>query len=529
MKGFKSLIVGSAASIVGVTGAYAADLPVKAKAVEYVRICSLYGAGFYYIPGTDTCIKLSGYLRVDVLANSNSDDTGNTNIPGGAQNRFTNAFTWRSREDLSIDTRTATEYGVVRTFFDATFSWTDDNYSVSGTTPGATVYSQVGALGTGQANNGSSGLGAAGSYGMYYAFIQFAGFTMGKAVSAFSAPWANYPGNNFDGLVGGGGTITGVQQFIYTAQFGNGVSATVGVQDPTIYYQAGNNNVTNLAVGSNVGAAGLGAFGTSDIAGTIAPDVVANVLVDQAWGTFQASVAAHDNHVAYYGGTELTGHPDDKWGWAGQLALAIKNIPTGAGDVINIQGVYTDGATRYNIQDLAGAAGANQIYGGTNLAGAYQSVAFGVAPDSVFGNGTQQSLVQTWGMRGAFNHNFDPYWSGAIYGAFAAVHYDGLGTSLLCGVGGVGGSFRTTLGLAGIGGAAAVCNPDYNIGQIGGIIRWTPVKNLTFSADLTWEHLDQKMVGTVAAPNGPTGKPAAIYELKDQDTVQLLLRAQRNW
>ncbi len=105
------------------------------------------------------------------------------------------------------------------------------------------------------------------------------------------------------------------------------------------------------------------------------------MLVDQAWGTFQASIAAHDNQVGYYGATELTGHPDDKWGWAGQLALAIKNIPTGAGDVINVQGVYTDGATRYNIQDLAGAAGANQIYGGTNLAGAYQSVGFGVAPD----------------------------------------------------------------------------------------------------------------------------------------------------
>jgi hypothetical protein len=39
---------------------------VKAKAVEYVRICSLYGAGFFYIPGTDTCIKLGGYLRVDL-------------------------------------------------------------------------------------------------------------------------------------------------------------------------------------------------------------------------------------------------------------------------------------------------------------------------------------------------------------------------------------------------------------------------------------------------------------------------------
>ena len=89
--------------------------------------------------------------------------------------------------------------------------------------------------------------------------------------------------------------------------------------------------------------------------------------VDQAWGLFQASFAAHDNHAAYYGATEMTGHPDDKWGWAGQLALSIKNIPTGPGDTINIQGVYTDGASRYNFQDLAGSAGANTVYGGTNL------------------------------------------------------------------------------------------------------------------------------------------------------------------
>src|SRR6516165_6234108 len=38
----------------------------KAQAgVEYVKVCSLYGAGFYYIPGTDTCIKLGGYLRIE--------------------------------------------------------------------------------------------------------------------------------------------------------------------------------------------------------------------------------------------------------------------------------------------------------------------------------------------------------------------------------------------------------------------------------------------------------------------------------
>src|SRR6266487_790729 len=103
MKMIKSLILGSAAGLLAMSGAQAADLPVKAKAVEYVKICSLYGAGFWYIPGTDTCIKLGGYLRVDVLANTNTDDTGNVAGQGGAKNRFTNGYTWRSREDLTID------------------------------------------------------------------------------------------------------------------------------------------------------------------------------------------------------------------------------------------------------------------------------------------------------------------------------------------------------------------------------------------------------------------------------------------
>ena len=72
--------------------------------------------------------------------------------------------------------------------------------------------------------------------------------------------------------------------------------------------------------------------------------------------------------------TSESGHPDDEWGFAGQLALSIKNIPTGPGDTINVQGVYTDGATRYNIQDLAGSAGANTIFGSTGVPGNYGSV-----------------------------------------------------------------------------------------------------------------------------------------------------------
>ena len=62
------------------------------------------------------------------------------------------------------------------------------------------------------------------------------------------------------------------------------------------------------------------------------------------------------------------------------------------------------------------------------------------------------------------------------------------------------------------------------------ITRWTPVKNLTFSADVTYTMLDQKCTGAIAAPAVAGGaKPAALYELKDQDTVSALIRAQRNF
>src|SRR5437868_2821044 len=66
MKMVKSLLLSSAASIVAVGGVQAADLPRKAQPVEYVKICSLYGDGFYYIPGTSTCIQFSGVVQWDV-------------------------------------------------------------------------------------------------------------------------------------------------------------------------------------------------------------------------------------------------------------------------------------------------------------------------------------------------------------------------------------------------------------------------------------------------------------------------------
>jgi hypothetical protein len=509
MKLMKSLFLGSAAGLVAMSGAQAADLPLKAKAVEYVKICSLYGAGFYYIPGTDTCLKLGGYLRADMGVNTNSIFSGNTSGLSGAQNRLSNDFTWRARANLNIDTRTATEYGVVRTYFDANYTWTSGGYG--GLAGGATAYDSA-------VNGGVSG----GQLGLNFAFIQFAGFTMGKAVSLFSTPWGAYPGNIYDGLVGGGGTTSqGVNQFAYTAEFGNGVSASVGVQDPSAYYQTG---IFNLGVvPANFG------YGANAYGGTRAPDVVGQIRVDQAWGLFQASVAAHNNNPAYYApGLQTSGGPGDKWGWAGQLGLQIKNIPTGPGDTINVSGVYTNGASGYNFQELAGPATAATIYSGVT------GVGFGFAPDSVYGPGPggQLQLVSTWGVRGAFNHNWNPYWSSSVFGAYASVNYNGGATALMCGLGGTVGRANAANALAGgiPAGVITTCNPDYNIAQVGANLRWTPVRNLTFTTEAVYTMLDQKYAGTIALPaNAFVAKPAGDYTLKDQNTWTVMLRAQRTW
>jgi hypothetical protein len=68
------------------------------------------------------------------------------------------------------------------------------------------------------------------------------------------------------------------------------------------------------------------------------------------------------------------------------------------------------------------------------------------------------------------------------------------------------------------------------MGVIGGNVVWTPVKNLAFTADVNWTRLDQKYDGTITAGNAPVAKPGAVlYQLKDQDHVSMLLRAQRNF
>ena len=516
MNMIKSLVLGSAAGLIALSGAQAADLPVKAKAVEYVRICSLYGAGFFYIPGTDTCIKLGGYLRVDTTFNS-SGTQGSPTWSGdsGQGNRYRNYFVGRSRLALTVDTRTATEYGVVRTFGQGDFTF--DTFGGSTANPSVNTTSLASGLNSSLLHTAGGGYVA-----VEFVFIQFAGFTFGKSASAFSSPWNGYPGNNNSSLMGGPDYVTGVNNIQYTAQFGNGVSGTIGLDDPVVFNRT---SVLNLGVPAGALAAGANAYG-----GVHAPDIVGNIRVDQAWGLFQISGMAHLVNASYNTlgaagvpvvGSEVSGHPEDKWGGAVMAALQIKNLPTGAGDDFKIDATYAKGDTKAVIS-TSGGSPSFAMFGSTGAAGAYQSVGFGQTADAVYVPGGELKLVDAWGVRGAFNHNWDPYWSTSLWGSYASVRYNGAVGDLTSAKGAWCANYSVGKG------ANFTCNPDYNTAQIGVVTRWTPVKNLTFSAEVGAFFLDQKMSGTAtlaaAAP-----KPTTVYEFKDQSTVYLNVRAQRNF
>jgi Porin subfamily len=499
MKMIKSLVLGSAAGLLAMGGAQAADLPVKAKAVEYVKVCSLYGAGFFYIPGTDTCIKLGGYLRADVAWNTNNDYGFLGNSTTGAQNRLSNYFTTRARFSMDWDTRTATEYGVVRTFATILTSWTTNGTLATG----------AGGATTADTSSLQGGLGTT-SQGIYQAFIQFAGFTIGRAYSIFDAPWQSYPAGGPDTLLGASNHVTGQNQLTYTASFGNGVSGSISLEDPKEKDTISTINLSNISTGGFV----TGSYGSNNVGGTRSPDVLGQIRVDQAWGLAQIAVAAHDNHVAYYGPTEITGHPEDKWGFAVQGALSIKNIPTGPGDTVNMTAVYTDAATSYNFQFLFPPTGA--LYGGSGIA--YQALSLYGATDVTFTNGSGLESVKTWGVQGGYTHNWSPNWASSIYGSYGQLKYGGNAVATIC-------TFaRASLALTGN------CDPNFKVWTIGGTTVWTPVKNLAFTVDVNYTMIDQNYSGTIASPgNVGFAKPAAVYELKDQGRVSALFRAQRNF
>jgi len=104
----KSLLIGSAAALAAVSGAQAADAIVAAEPepMEYVRVCDAFGTGFFYIPGTETCLKFGGYVRFQTNVGRDEFNTG----------RGTSDWDSFTRAQFEVDARSDTELGTLRGF-----------------------------------------------------------------------------------------------------------------------------------------------------------------------------------------------------------------------------------------------------------------------------------------------------------------------------------------------------------------------------------------------------------------------------
>src|SRR5580692_8959624 len=200
MKTLKSLLLGSGAGLIAVTAGQAADLPVKAKPIEYVRICSLYGQGFYYMPGTDLCIKIGGWVRAESAWGANGN-LGWGPFNGNVNNRLTNNETLRARGYITADVRNQTEYGTVRGYISIGLSTNDTGLQVASLVDSANR-----------------------------AYVQWAGMTAGLAQSQYDFYNSLKYQYRADYLPASDTGDTGWWVWAYTAQFGAGFSGTISTE-----------------------------------------------------------------------------------------------------------------------------------------------------------------------------------------------------------------------------------------------------------------------------------------------------------
>jgi hypothetical protein len=473
MKMVKSLLLGSAAGVVALTGAQAADLPVKAKPVQYVKICSLYGAGFYYIPGTDTCLKLGGYVRAEYNYNAGGSFAPLVG-PASTYDRSFQTETMRARFYFTADVRSQTEYGTLRAYGTLTQTWS----SIA-------------------VNNGSAGANRA--------FIQFAGFTLGQATSFFDffsfARYSNQT-NVLTSDTGGGGWLVAA----YTAQLGNGFSASISVEDPRIWPVF---DTSSSALTTNAGFANRSANFNEW------PDFVGNLRVDQSWGSAQVMGAIHRVAGLYYNGTNLplavnagqaqgNGHPGDEVGWAAGVGVLVNLPMLGAGDNISAQFTYAKGATGYN---FAGRTSLN-TWDGASFASVW-------LPDAVYSstaNG-ELELLESWVVAAGFQHAWNPQWKTTLYGGYGKIEGPGVNnTAALC-------PYTTCNG-----------NLDAAFWQVGTRTTWTPVQNLDLSVDVLYNAIETAYAGSTNTLTATAGnKGPGTYTIEDQEVWSFILRAQRNF
>lgn len=295
--------------------AVSADLPVAPEPIDYVRICDAYGARFFYIPGTDTCLRVGGRVRVEYRFNRFGDS------PNSWDDNLDTSTNFRVRPYLFLDSRTQTEFGLLRTYSSI---WFNRN------------------------------TGAATATTLEHAYVQLAGFTFGRTQSF----WDFWTGFSYGSHISSYSDVKS-NLAAYTAAFGNGFSASVSVEDPT-------RRQTNL-VSPNTPAASTTGYGGSRI-----PDFVGRFRVDQGWGSAQVMGALHQ---VLFADTTAS----NKLGWAIGGGANVKVSLMGHLHHFALQIAYADGANAFpldswdgRITDAINAGGVTRTTKSWNIGGGWR-------------------------------------------------------------------------------------------------------------------------------------------------------------
>jgi Porin subfamily len=257
----KSLLLGSAAALVAATGARAADMVVapEPEPVEYVRVCDVYGTSFYYIPGTEICLKIGGYFRYDI---------GIGDLFGDKGDEGDDTYHKRARFQLRMDARTETELGTLRGYLAYDFNWQTNSAAFD------------------PVNENWNGHDAHNTIGVEHAYVELGGFRIGVTDSLFVTETGYASDVVNDGLIPYGPFTT--HQIAYTYDFGNGFSISAAVEEGS----DGDSAYTGVADITPTGAVVFEDWGTIN---DYTPHVVAGFAYSGGiWGV--SAVGAYDSN-----------------------------------------------------------------------------------------------------------------------------------------------------------------------------------------------------------------------------------------
>jgi hypothetical protein len=535
----KSLLLGSAAGIVAVATAQAADLPTrKAAPVEYVKVCNVGGITGWTLPGSDTCVKFSGYMTAHFiggnianqynsasavdpavaagLGDKNSthlsqilmiqgSDTTSTIFNGSAAPVTIGGVTYAPGATImsaastpTATTATAGGFPVITPA--AALALTNNKNSIFNRNAiGWNIRANFGFdlasntaygplighfdLNSDLGNGFDSPLGSA-TY-VNTGYVTWAGLTAGKAQSFYSFIGGGDNWNNFFSPDRKG--FNEPNLLAYTASFGGGFTATLSAESQGTAGSSGGG--TNMTGGYSSGGNGPVVAGPTTFGGQRWPDIVGALHVKQGWGEAQVSGVIHNVNVRDYDyyqtdtcgitSDAICGASQGKVGWGIDAGVKI-NLPSfGAGDDFLLTGTYTRNAVWYSGLPDAMNGENGQVNGNGQPM---------VLADSYFNPLTNSWATPTaWSVSGLLEHHWTPVFYTDLEGSVGGINWSGMnGTVCL-----------TPASCQGTG----VLSPHAFTWLVGADIGWNPVTNLNFDLELMYQSVNQErpnaLIGTV--------------------------------